>query len=341
MSSSSPDVVLTATWSELNTTHHKTNVPRSSHTLAVLADHAYIFGGEIIPRIPVDNIIYVYNLTAQHWENPIEPVGDAPSPRVGATSAVLSGFIYVFGGRGVKDMTPLVSDIYQFDPKTRRWSIIRPANESAPVPEPRSFHGMTASETHLYVFAGCPISGRLNDLWSFNPLSRVWTQLAFPDVSARGGPGITYADGKLWLFGGFNGNELDDLRTYSIATDVWSSPTVLTSSRPPARSVHGLVHLGDSRLVTLYGEKDPSLVGHEGAGKFWDDIWVLDIHEGGQKVEWRQVTIDGAAGSGGHVVKPKDRGWFQAVAWKGKVVLSGGLDVDNGRLGDLFVLDVV
>lgn len=92
--------------------------------------------------------------------------------------------------------------------------------------------------------------------------------------------------------------------------------------------------------MTLYGEKDPSLVGHEGAGKFWDDVWVLDVRDGGKQIEWRQAQI-GGVGSAEKIVKPKDRGWFQAAAWKGKVLLSGGLDVENERLGDLFVLEVV
>lgn len=66
-------------------------------------------------------------------------------------------------------------------------------------------------QTHLYLFGGCPVSGRLNDFWSFNPLTCVWTQLASPDVGPRGGPGVTYTDGKIWLFGGFDGLSCEPL----------------------------------------------------------------------------------------------------------------------------------
>lgn len=38
---------------------------------------------------------------------------------------------------------------------------------------------------------------------------------------------------------------------------------------------------------------------------------------------------------------PEPRGWFASAAWGDKVVLQGGLNQNNERLGDAWVLEVV
>jgi hypothetical protein len=81
--------------------------------------------------------------------------------------------------------------------------------------------------------------------------------------------------------------------------------------------------------VTLFGELDPSALGHEGAGKMSDYIWKYDI-EGN---EWSQIRV----GAGD---KPAPRSWFAADALgEGKIVVHGGLDEDNTRLGDVWIID--
>src|SRR5712675_1136822 len=49
---------LKAKWQRIDSTP----LPRSSHTLSVIAGRAYIFGGEINPREPVDNDMHVITL---------------------------------------------------------------------------------------------------------------------------------------------------------------------------------------------------------------------------------------------------------------------------------------
>lgn len=38
------------------------DLDRSSHSLVVLGDKAYIFGGEKEPRTPIDDLLYIINL---------------------------------------------------------------------------------------------------------------------------------------------------------------------------------------------------------------------------------------------------------------------------------------
>ncbi|KZF22874.1 galactose oxidase [Xylona heveae TC161] len=217
-----------------------TPLARSSHSLCVIRGHAYIFGGEISPREPVDNAMHVYTLP-----NPSTTATDAdyrvvapqaaipgdqlPAPRVGHTASSIGDRIFVFGGRGGTDMKALEEKgrVWVFDTSTSRWSKLDPVQDS-PYPEARSYHASVANEhpvpsksqgntyargeeiaasDHgtLFVHAGCTASGRLSDLWAFDVASRTWTK--FPDAPGpeRGGPSLAFAHNKLFRFGGYDG----------------------------------------------------------------------------------------------------------------------------------------
>lgn len=57
----------------------------------------------------------------------------------------------------------------------------------------------------LIVHGGCFAEGRTNDTWAFDVHSRVWQELPSAPGKPRGGTSIAIAGGKLWRFGGFNG----------------------------------------------------------------------------------------------------------------------------------------
>jgi len=81
------------------------------------------FGGELIPRQPRDNDVYIllnlsppckqpnYKASLQSYgDGPStipEYAGDIPSARVGTASTVVNGKIYYFSGRGGVDMAPV------------------------------------------------------------------------------------------------------------------------------------------------------------------------------------------------------------------------------------------
>lgn len=102
---------------------HKTqSLQRSSKTLSTLNNRALIFGGELIPRQPRDNDVYILNLSP-HCKQPgykaslqtygdgfskiPEHADDIPSARVGTASTVVGGKIYYFSGRGGVNMAPV------------------------------------------------------------------------------------------------------------------------------------------------------------------------------------------------------------------------------------------
>ncbi|KAL2020935.1 hypothetical protein VTK56DRAFT_7822 [Thermocarpiscus australiensis] len=78
---------------------------------------------------------------------------DVPPPRVGHATAVIGHRIFLFGGRGGPDMTPLDEGgrVWVFDTRTHLWSFLDPVPAASglaiPVPPPRSYHCAVAT-TH-------------------------------------------------------------------------------------------------------------------------------------------------------------------------------------------------
>ena len=220
-----------------------------------------------------------------------------------------------------------------YDTTTNTWDLITPAESSNPVPAGRSYHSITSDGVDkIYIHSGCPEQGRLSDLWVFDVENKAWTELPSAPGPARGGASIAFLDGKICRMNGFDGKTEQGgaLDIFDIADSSWSTVIFKPDGKegPEARSVSTLlpvVQNNKSYLITMFGERDPSSLGHAGAGKMLSDVWASDVEEGiWQKVE----TGDG----------PAARGWFDADVTGNEVVVHGGLGEDNERLGDVWVL---
>jgi hypothetical protein len=104
------------------------------------------------------------------------------------------------------------------------------------------------------------------------------------------------------------------------------------SHGPGPRSVSCLLSVvvdNQPGLITMFGEHDPSSLGHQGAGKMLDDVWIFDI----RSQKWKELKFEGDG------EKPCPRGWFDAdVAGDTELVVHGGLAESNQRLGDVWLL---
>lgn len=183
-----------------------------------------------------------------------------------------------------------------------------------------------------------PETGRLSDLWSFQPSSRTWLQLADAPAPPRGGTSIAFHQGMLYRMNGFDGKteQGGSLDVYDATNNTWSSRQFLADgvSGPTPRSVGTLLPLvvgGKPSLVTLFGERDPSSLGHQGAGKMLGDVWIYDI----DSATWSDVATKRADTSAG----PSPRGWFDAdVVKQSEILVLGGLGETNERLNDAWLL---
>ncbi|KAJ0423148.1 hypothetical protein BJY00DRAFT_58728 [Aspergillus carlsbadensis] len=333
-----------AVWKKLTS---DPSIQRSSQALSVIGSNAYIYGGELRPREPVGSSVYRISHDRENTSNAqittLPPTNPSPQPRVGTASTTIGDKIYLFSGRGGVAMAPLEEDgsLWVFDTKSTSWGQISPT-PGTPFPQGRSYHALTSNGTDtIYLHAGCPTTDRLSDLWAFVVTTKVWKELPEAPGPARGGTSISFSNGKIYRMNGFDGKTEQGgaLDVFDTATNEWKTITFPGDgiSGPEARSVAALLAVnisGRESLVTLFGERDPSSLGHAGAGKMLGDVWAFDI--GDEK--WSQVAVseddDG---------KPAARGWFDAdvAALEGGrsgIVVHGGLAESNERLGDVWLL---
>lgn len=262
---------------------------------------------------------------------------DSPQPRVGSASTALAGKVYLFSGRGGVAMAPLEEHgkLWILDELKAEWAHLNPSDPNAPYPEGRSYHAMTSNGVDtIYIHSGCPEKGRLSDLWSFQVDERAWKKLADAPPPSRGGSSIAYSGGRLYRMNGFDGEteQGGSLDTYDPVSNSWTTFPYSPDGQegPIARSVCSLLAVdvaGQPSLLTLFGESDPSNLGHAGAGKMLSDVWLFDI----PLRKWKVVNTTGTL--------PPPRGWFDADVVSGKsVVISGGLAESNQRLDDIWLL---
>ena len=131
------------------------SLPRSSHSIGLVDDALYILGGEVNPREPASPFVHVFDLNGsipsiwllildgalKHLETDL-----SPPLRVGAASVVVGREIYMWGGRGGKEMTPLAEGgkFWVFNPEHSSWN--QTPDPSGHIPDPRSYHCLAAIE---------------------------------------------------------------------------------------------------------------------------------------------------------------------------------------------------
>ncbi|KAK4547472.1 hypothetical protein LTR36_001128 [Oleoguttula mirabilis] len=329
---------ISGTWTKLAAAEQ---LQRSSHTVSAVGSSLYVFGGELKPRQPKDNDVHVVDIDAAS-KKPTAKVAshqyrDGPSARVGSASTGLGSKVYFFSGRGGEAMAPVDEEghLWELEPSTSRWTLLAPLSDAHPAA--RSYHAMTSDgKDTIFLHAGCPEQGRLGDLWSFDLATKQWRERKAAPEPQRGGTSIAFTAGKLYRMGGFDGKteQGGSLDIYDPNTDDWSTLHYNADGKsgPGARSVAALLPIaidGKQHLVSMFGESDPSSLGHQGAGNMLGDVWAWSIDD----EMWRPICASNM---------PAPRGWFDAdvVTLDGKqsIVVVGGLAHSNDRLDDAWLL---
>eukprot|EP01084_Bolivina_argentea_P129206 228220_1 len=331
-----------AAWKCLDTNitqdNHNLVGNRSSHGISIKDDTLYLFGGETIPRTPIDSKFYVKNLT----DDAIEPWRILPTngnvepiPRVAHAQAIIGDSIWIFGGRqGITMSEQPMNDLWKFHIPSKTWTCVKAEKNT---PEPRSFHKMLSVGSKLYVFGGCGKLGRLSDLHCFNTENKTWENpLSLKNPSClpgRGGAGFLASPCGTYLYvvGGFCGFESNAVCRFSLIDNSWTEIYSEGNNiiKPFSVSCGCVIN---NNLVFFGGEIDPSDKGHEGAGNFSNDLLILDGSTGA-------VVRDNCTISG---IIPMARGWASAASYGNKaMVIFGGLsgnDQNPTRLCDTWIL---
>lgn len=325
-------------------------------------------------------------------------------------------------------MKPLQENgrVWVYDTRSDAWSYLDPM-PGTPYPEARSYHSSIAIDRPepsnmksvkvnnateepkagtiaesaqtdeekggfgtFFVHAGCPASGRTNDLWGFDVRSRTWKEFPSGPGKPRGGTAIAVSKHRIYRYGGFNGqseeggyldilelgldtfNDKGGMGEISIsAKGPWQTLNFTEENRkcPGNRSVAGLqsitTGMGREYLVLMLGERDPSSQGHEGAGKFWGDVWTFQCPPRGMTAAsfkdatwqalgretgeglWSEIVVSDAEGKEGDNVRklvPGERGWFASSSLGdldvSSIILWGGLNGKNEREDNGWILRI-
>ncbi|KAI4276259.1 MAG: hypothetical protein L6R38_005708 [Xanthoria sp. 2 TBL-2021] len=238
-------------------------LPRSSHTISVVAGKAYIFGGEESPGSLADDNVHIIKLPAKKPTNVGEPEykcvpslgegedgkGKTPGARAGHTACVIGHRIYVFGGKG-RDGRSIEENgtLWVFDTESLSWSGLEVSGDSpSTYPQARYCHSAVASEYPP------PPSATISDTASYAEQIKS-TVAKLPALVGKGSP-PREPHGSIIICGGLSSSSSEPLTgiwTFTVASNTWSAlPDLPALSTPPtlAHANHNLYVLGGSSEV--------------------------------------------------------------------------------------------
>jgi N-acetylneuraminic acid mutarotase len=137
-------------------------IPRSSHSLAVVGDRAYIFEGHLQDRKSSTNDIEELQISTADSDNittslktitAIGENGNVPQTRIHHTAIVARSCIFIFGGCDISSSQALSENgrIWVFDPFQSNWLFLdSPPHTSFPAA--RYQHSSTANEDGSAIF---------------------------------------------------------------------------------------------------------------------------------------------------------------------------------------------
>ncbi|PNH10707.1 Nitrile-specifier protein 5 [Tetrabaena socialis] len=252
--------------------------------------------------------------------------GAQPVARSSHSITVVDDKLYLLGGEH-DPRVPVGSDVYEYSFTDGIWRVLEAKGEP---PIPRVAHAAAAVGSTLYAFGGRSGlemgEGASNDLFSFHIPSATWTRLTpnGPPPPLRSYHTMTSVGNRLYVFGGCGeAGRLNDLHVYDTETNTWAALAAPSEAAVPGR--------GGTCLVPAAGRKGLYVIAGF-CGRELDDMHFYSLMEYGGCC-WKSLEAGGES--------PGPRGWFaSATTPDGRLVVHGGLDANNERLADMFVLDV-
>ncbi|KAK8084315.1 hypothetical protein PG997_005586 [Apiospora hydei] len=274
----------------------RASLVRSHHSLTVVGNRAYIFGGRTSSNNKLaDNEIHVVALPTSQDQTakgsdyrlipalPLVEHEGVPSARSDHAACASHGRVAIFGG--ADEAGALVQDatIWLFDVEKSAWHALKPETSTSLPPPARKEARLFAQDNDFILYGGKDEGGvPLEDVWRFNYESKTWIPL--PDA-----PAVTsnaaFADGTLYLIAGN-----DDLSSSLHFLDTnhhaggpqanWESITFPTNPLAPGprpRENGGLLHVstgyGRNYLLYFFGERSTT----SSPRPAWSDMWTLQL----------------------------------------------------------------
>ncbi|ORY76628.1 hypothetical protein BCR37DRAFT_361630 [Protomyces lactucae-debilis] len=235
--------------------------PRVGHAALLVGNAFIVFGGDTKQNGDNaggdnDENLYLLNTSTKLW-SVANVTGARPSGRYGHTLNMLGPKVLVFGGQvdGFFFNDLVAFDLNTLNHANPRWELITPVEGSEP-PSSRTNHIAVTHLDKLYVFGGTNGVEWYNDIWRFDPLTRIWTLLKCSGFvpQPREGHAASLVGDVIYVFGGrdMEGNDLGDLAAFKISTSRWFTFQNMGAG-PSPRSGHALSTV-DKRIFVVGGE---------------------------------------------------------------------------------------
>jgi hypothetical protein len=247
----------------------------------------YIFGGESSSGGRNDTWVFDPSVGTNGSWTQLMPSGTLPPARLGHTTAAINNKMYVFGGQ---TNSGYVSDLWVFDPSNGAngsWSQVTPSGSA---PTPRLYSAAVTINNKMYIFGGYN-SGQLNDTCVFDPSAGTngsWTHLSPTGTpTARYGQAATVMSNKMYIFGGWNGGNLNDTWVFDPSNGANGSWTQLSPSGSPGGRYFASAVAISTKMYLFYGNA---------SGGYQNDVWVFDSTAGANG-SWTQLSPSGTTPS--------------------------------------------
>lgn len=189
-------------------------------------------------------------VTAQDtWER-INPTGEVPTARKGHSMETIGNTVYLYGGYSALKFD-VSGAMYNF--AGQEWEEARSQNTPPPA---RYAQKTVIRDGNMYVYYGRDKNAPLNDIWEFNPSTKLWRKIE-PEGAvkpvARYDHSATLIGDKAYIFGGRGAGDtpLNDLWTYDFINNVWEQLPSLA-----ATTLYGHVGVTDGTNLFIYNGYD-------------------------------------------------------------------------------------
>ncbi|KAI0129697.1 hypothetical protein BJ170DRAFT_731273 [Xylariales sp. AK1849] len=293
------------------------SLARSKHSLTVVGDRAYIFGGQTEAGQVASNGVHSFALPAQgkpQSEYHLTPAisaaegGSVPEARLDHSACAVEDRIAVYAGLDGSGNVIQDPAIWFYDSKKSTWDSVVPVSSTA-TPPARSGASIFSQGNKLLLYGGKDANGSpLADVWLFNSSSKTWARL--PEAPAATS-NAAFAGGVLYLIAAtdtlssaLHHLDITGQGDESATWDTVQFPTNPLAPGPRPRENGGLLHIttgfGRHYLLYILGDRQSSSSLAEsntakdtGKPPQWSDIWSLQLPTSAVGVQ-RTATISEA-----------------------------------------------
>lgn len=289
-------------------TSRRLSLSRSGHSLSIVKDKAYVFGGLTAAGKLAGTEIHAVTLKQPETPEPDYSVipavpavdsGKLPVPRTGHAACAFNICVAIFGGADESGQVLDESTLWLFNTGKYAWEVLEPAN-AAMVPKPRRNAHLFDRRNSLILHGGFDTGGTaLKDVWHFDYVHKTWTQLPEAPVSSSS---VALSDGSLYIIAGSD-KVSGDLHSLKLADSgkeqpAWQHipfPTNPLTPGPQPRAGAGLLPMstgyGRQYLLYMFGSHadsasteaatgdhpDPDAKPTSSSPEFWSDMWTYQL----------------------------------------------------------------